>query len=435
MDIVTAKFGGSSLASAEQFKKVKKIVEADKRRRYVVPSAPGKVTSNDTKVTDLLYLCYDLARHNINFDDGFVLLKDKYREIVKGIDVDLDIEALFDKIYQALLKGESREFIASRGEYLNGIILAKYLGYEFVDAKDVIFFDEDSNFLEEKSYRALRDVKNNIEHAVIPGFYGSSSKGIKTFSRGGSDLTGSIVARGVGASLYENWTDVSGFLSCDPKIVDNPRNIEIITYKELRELSYGGAGVLHEEAIFPVVSAGIPIEIKNTNAPDAKGTLIVDNYDASLNKNIITGVSGKKDFTVINIEKVRLSQDKSFHRKLMSVLEVNNVFLEHMPSSIDSVSLIVNDLQLQGKMQTLLNEIQTFVSPDNITVHRGISLVTVVGRGMINHVGISAKIFTALAKEDVNILMIIQGSSELNIIIGVAEEDYEKSIKAIYEAF
>ena len=263
---------------------------------------------------------------------------------------------------------------------------------------------------------------------MIPGFYGSSSKGIKTFSRGGSDLTGSIVARGVGASLYENWTDVSGFLSCDPKIVDNPRNIEIITYKELRELSYGGAGVLHEEAIFPVVSAGIPIEIKNTNAPDAKGTLIVDNYDASLNKNIITGVSGKKDFTVINIEKVRLSQDKSFHRKLMSVLEVNNVFLEHMPSSIDSVSLIVNDLQLQGKMQT-------FVSPDNITVHRGISLVTVVGRGMINHVGISAKIFTALAKEDVNILMIIQGSSELNIIIGVAEEDYEKSIKAIYEAF
>ncbi len=435
MDLIVTKFGGSSLASSGQFKKVKAIVESDPRRRFVVDSAPGKVNSNDTKITDLLYLSYDLASHNINFLETLNMAKDKFIEIINGLELDLDINPYFEEIQNKMQEGTTRDYVASRGEYLNGIILSKYLGFDFIDAKDIILFNESGEFDEEKTYKAVGERCKEHENAVIPGFYGSMPNGdIKTFSRGGSDLTGSIVARGVDADLYENWTDVSGFLSADPRIVDNPSTIETITYRELRELSYGGASVLHEEAIFPVISAGIPIEIKNTNAPEEWGTMIVDSIVGERERSI-TGVAGRKHFSVINIEKIKLNSDKSFHRKLMSVLEVNNVFLEHMPSSIDSISLIVSESQLQGKTDTLIQEIKTFCTPDNIYVSSNIALVTVVGRGMKNHIGISKKVFSALADNDVNIQMIIQGSSELNIIVGVDEKDFEKAINAIYTEF
>ncbi|RVU55039.1 aspartate kinase [Anaerosphaera multitolerans] len=436
MKVIVSKFGGTSLANSNHFLKVRDIIKSnEEQRRYVVASAPGKSNSEDTKVTDLLYLSYDLAKHNITYSDTLEKVFDKYREIAKGCKLTIDLEKHFKQIKADFEDLKSKDYIASRGEYLNAIILAELLGYDFVDAKDLIFFDENGNFDEERSYKAISKMAKEHKAAVIPGFYGQTNKGdIKTFSRGGGDLTGAIIARGVKTDLYENWTDVSGFLSADPRIVDNPKEIKVITYKELRELSYAGASVLHEEAIIPVAVAGIPIEIKNTFNPDEQGTLILPDTDEAPNSEI-TGVTGKKHFSVINIEKVQMNSDKSFHRKLMSVLEVNGITLEHMPTSIDSISLIVADKYLTGIQETLISEIKTFCNPDKITIDSGISLITVVGRGMKNHVGVSAKLFKSLADANVNIQMIIQGSSELNIIVGVDEKDYEKSIKSIYDAF
>ena len=435
MSIIVSKFGGTSLANGRQFLRVKDIILSNEDRKYIVASAPGKSNSEDTKVTDLLYLSYDLAKHKITFIDTLEKVFDKYKDIIKNANLDLDLSEYFNQLKIDLESGKDRDFIASRGEYLNAYILANLIGYDFVDAKDLIFFDENGNFDEKKSYNAIENMKKNHKNAVIPGFYGSMLKGnIKTFSRGGGDLTGSIISRGVKTDLYENWTDISGFMSADPRIVKNPNKIEIITYKELRELSYAGASVLHEEAIIPVTVAGIPIEIKNTFKPEEKGTLIVeDTFEKGLSE--ITGVSGKKHFSVINIEKVQMNKDKSFHRKLMSVLEVNGIYLEHMPSSIDSLSLIVADKYLTGKIDTLETEIKTLVNPDKISIKSNIALITVVGRGMINSVGTSAKLFTALAAAGVNINMIVQGASELNIIVGVEEKDYEKAINSIYDAF
>lgn len=436
MEIIVAKFGGSSLANSNQFKKVKDIVMSNPNRKYIVPSAPGKEHSDDTKITDLLYLLFDLANHKIAFNDILELIEKRYIDICKGIDLDLDLTPYFQEITENLYKGTTRDYVASRGEYLNGVILSKYLDIPFIDPVNLIFFDEEGNFLSDYSYNKISEMKQKHERAVIPGFYGSLPDGsVKTFTRGGGDLTGSIIARGVTANIYENWTDVSGFLAADPKIVNNPRHIDYITYKELRELSYMGAGVLHDEAIFPVISEGIPIQIKNTNAPEDEGTLIVQSLKSDEHYRRITGIAGRKNFTVINIEKVQMNSDKSFHRKLMSVLEVNDIYLEHMPSSIDSISLIVADKYLHGKSEILINEIKTFCNPDSITLHSNIALIAVVGRGMINHVGASAKLFIALAENDVNIQMIIQGSSEMNIIVGIDNNDYEKGINAIYAAF
>lgn len=432
--IKVSKFGGSSLASGDRFLEVREILKSDLTRRYIVASAPGKVNSSDTKVTDLLYLAYDLSVNNINSDDILNKVLKKYQDIIEKVNVEIDLDSEFEE-FTKNMANESKDYIASRGEYLNAKILAKLLGYDFVDAKELIFFDKNGNIDEAKTYNAIAKMREEHEYAVIPGFYGVNINGkVKTFSRGGGDLTGSIIARGVEADLYENWTDVSGFLAVDPKIVQNPREVRELTYRELRELSYAGASVLHAEAILPVQSAGIPIQIKNTFVPEDEGTMIVP--DERTKSDIeITGVTGKKEFAVINIEKIKMNSDKGFHRKVMSVLEVNDVTLEHMPSSIDSLSLIVPSSQIIGKTDTIISELKTFCNPNKVSISYGIALITVVGRGMQDRVGTSAKIFSALATENINIKMIIQGSSELNIIVGILEQDYDKAIEAIYKSF
>lgn len=434
--MIVAKFGGSSLANARQFEKVKAIVSENPERAYIVCSAPGKEHPEDTKVTDLLYLLYDLASHKISTMELWETFEERFHRIVDSLHLSFDLNQELTTIREKLLHGASRDYLASRGEYLTAKLMAQYLGYDFVDAKEMIFFKEDGTLDEEKTYRAVNDLLSSHDHAVIPGFYGISPDGtIQTFSRGGGDLTGAIVARGLGASVYENWTDVNGFRSADPRLVPEARSIDTITYRELRELSYMGANVLHEEAIFPVISQGIPIVIRNTNDPDGSSTRIVGEAGPEDVGLPITGVAGKKNFCVITVEKVQMNRDLGFYRKVLSVLEANDVPLEHMPSSIDSLSLIVSEQATQGKLDKITSAIKTFVAPDRIHVEKDIALVAVVGRSMIHRVGASATLFSALAENDINIRMIIQGSSEMNIILGVTNKDYEKAIATIYRAF
>ncbi len=435
-EIVVAKFGGSSLANSEQFAKVKDIIKADKRRRYVIPSAPGKSHSQDHKVTDLLYMCYQLASHGINIDDVYSIISQRYVDICKELNLALDIEEILNRIKIKIQEGASVDFIASRGEYLNGLILSEYLEFEFVDSKDIVLFDNEGKLDLEETKKKIQTVLSDKAYAVIPGFYGANKEGdIVTFSRGGSDITGSIIASGVNCKLYENWTDVSGFYIADPRIVKNPRSIDTISYKELRELSYMGAPVLHQESISPIKDLGIPINIRNTNRPEDTGTMIVnDSYPIS-SEETITGIAGKKDFSVITIEKTSMNEEKGFLRKLISVFESNDISVEHIPSSIDSISVIVSNSEINSKLDKVIEEIRIYCSPDSIITYPDMSLVAVVGRGMRNTKGISAKIFTALAKEGVNIRMITQGSSELNIIVGIKNKDFNKAISAIYEAF
>ena len=429
------KFGGSSLASAQQFSKVKSIITADKHRRYVIPSAPGKRFSGDIKVTDMLYDCYDTAVSGSNFEEKLDKIHERYNEIIAGLHLDLSLDKEFDKIYEYFKNGAGVNYAASRGEYLNGIIMANYLGFEFIDAAEVIFFDENGEFDSEKTNNILSIRLEKTDCAVIPGFYGAMPNGtIKTFSRGGSDITGSIVARAVKADLYENWTDVSGFLVTDPHIVENPEPIEIITYRELRELAYMGASVLHDEAIFPVRREGIPINIKNTNDPSAPGTLIVEST-CKRPKYTITGIAGKKGFASVNLEKDRMNTEIGFGRRVLSVFEENGISFEHMPSGIDTMSVFVQQSDFEEKEQKILAGLHRNVDPDFLEIHSNIALIAVVGRGMKSTEGTAGKLFTALAKEDINIRMIDQGSSELNIIIGVNEKDFEKAIRAIYHAF
>ena len=429
------KFGGSSLASAQQFSKVKSIITADKHRRYVIPSAPGKRFSGDIKVTDMLYDCYDTAVSGSNFEEKLDKIHERYNEIIAGLHLDLSLDKEFDKIYEYFKNGAGVNYAASRGEYLNGIIMANYLGFEFIDAAEVIFFDENGEFDSEKTNNILSLRLEKADCAVIPGFYGAMPNGtIKTFSRGGSDITGSIVARAVKADLYENWTDVSGFLVTDPHIVENPEPIEIITYRELRELAYMGASVLHDEAIFPVRREGIPINIKNTNDPSAPGTLIVEST-CKRPKYTITGIAGKKGFASVNLEKDRMNTEIGFGRRVLSVFEENGISFEHMPSGIDTMSVFVQQSDFEEKEQKILAGLHRNVNPDFLEIHSNIALIAVVGRGMKSTEGTAGKLFTALAKEDINIRMIDQGSSELNIIIGVNEKDFEKAIRAIYHAF
>ncbi|MCI7225856.1 Aspartokinase I/homoserine dehydrogenase I [uncultured Clostridium sp.] len=429
------KFGGSSLASAEQFNKVKSIITADPHRRYVIPSAPGKRFSDDTKVTDMLYDCYDTAVNGKNFEEKLDKIHARYQEIIDGLHLNLSLDEEFEKIFEYFQNGAGVNYAASRGEYLNGIIMAHYLGFDFIDAAEVIFFDENGEFDSEKTNNILSMRLEKTEHAVIPGFYGAMPNGtIKTFSRGGSDITGSIVARAVKADLYENWTDVSGFLVTDPRIVENPEPIEIITYRELRELAYMGASVLHDEAIFPVRREGIPINIKNTNDPSAPGTLIVEST-CKKPKYTITGIAGKKGFASVNLEKDRMNTEIGFGRRVLSVFEENGLSFEHIPSGIDTMSVFVQQFDFEEKEQKILAGLHRNVDPDFLEIHSNIALIAVVGRGMKSTEGTAGKLFTALAKEDINIRMIDQGSSELNIIIGVNEKDFEKAIKAIYHAF
>lgn len=436
MSVVVCKFGGSSLSSAEQFKKVKEIVEANPDRRYVVPSAPGKRFKDDIKVTDLLNKCVGLREEPSKLESVFSIIRERYNEIKDTLGIDVNLDEHMNKVKKDILAGASRHYILSRGEYLNGVLLAAYLGFDFVDAAEVVYFYEDGKLDFESTTRAMGKLVKNLEHAVVPGFYGSFPDGsISTFSRGGSDVTGSLVTRGVNADLYENWTDVSGFMMADPRIVENVKIINKLSYAELRELSYMGATVLHEDSIFPVRDAGIPICVKNTNRPQDPGTLIVPYIDRPESGSVITGIAGKKGFVAINVEKDMMNIELGFVRRLLSVLEDNNISFEHLPTGIDTLSVIFSEDEIAGKMEDVINGIALKCHPDKIDVTRDIALIATVGHGMSSNVGVAATLFGGLAKEGVNIRMIDQGSSELNIIVGVAESDFEKAIKAIYEAF
>lgn len=429
------KFGGSSLASAEQFKKVGAIIKADKERKFVVPSAPGKRFSGDTKVTDMLYGCYDLAEAGQDFKKELQAIKDRYQEIIDGLAIKLSLDEEFKKIEKNFKEKAGTNYAASRGEYLNGIIMANYLGFIFIDAAEVIEFSEDGEFNAEVTNQKLKKRLEGVEAAVIPGFYGAYADGtVKTFSRGGSDITGSIVARAIKANVYENWTDVSGFLVADPRIIDKPEGIETITYRELRELAYMGASVLHEDAIFPVRSEGIPINIRNTNAPEDNGTWIVEST-CQKSKYVITGIAGKKGFCAVNIEKDMMNSEIGFGRKVLQAFEENGISFEHVPSGIDTMTVFVHQDEFMHKEQQVVSAIHRLAEPDSIDIEADFALIAVVGRGMKSTRGTAGRIFSALAHANVNVKMIDQGSSELNIIIGVANEDFDTAIKAIYDIF
>lgn len=433
--VKVVKFGGSSLASAEQFAKVGDIIRADKSRKYVVPSAPGKRNAKDTKVTDMLYACYALAEADEDFRVPLMKIKDRYDSIINGLNLKLSLEDEFKKIAEDFKAKAGSDYAASRGEYLNGIIMAKYLGYEFIDSATVIFFDENGEFDADKTDKVLSKKLSKCDKAVIPGFYGSNPDGsVRTFSRGGSDITGSIVAKACHASMYENWTDVSGCLVADPRIIKNPKPIKVVTYRELRELSYMGASVLHEEAVFPVRKAGIPINIRNTNAPEDDGTLIVESTCQKA-EYTITGIAGKKGFVAVNIDKDRMNSEVGFCRKALEAFEENGISIEHMPSGIDTMTVFVHQAEFEGKEQQVISSIRRLAHPDVIDLEADLGLIAVVGRGMKSTRGTAGRIFSALAHADINVRMIDQGSSELNIIIGVSNDDFDAAVKAIYDIF
>ena len=435
MGLKVLKFGGSSLADAEHFRQVAEIIKSDPDRKYVVASAPGKRNSTDKKVTDMLYHCYELAADEKDISEVFDAIKERYNQIIRDLELDLDLTEVFEKIRHSFLHNSGRDYIASRGEYLNAMILAKYLDFHFIDAKKCIFFSDDGNFNAERTNEVLRDYLSRYEYAVIPGFYGSMPNGtIKTFSRGGSDITGSIVARAASASIYENWTDVSGFLMADPRHIANPAVINTITYKELRELSYMGATVLHEDSIFPVRYSKIPINIRNTNKPEDKGTFIVPETD-EVPEYVITGVAGKVGFSTITIEKDMMNSELGFGRRVLQAIEENGVSYEHFPSGIDTMSVVISTKELRKKRADIMASICKSVNPENIFIEENLALIAIVGRGMVKAKGTAARIFTALANSGVNIRMIDQGSCELNIIVGIEEHDYTTALRAIYNEF
>ena len=436
MGIKVVKFGGSSLADAEQFRKVAAIVKANPDRRYVVASAPGKRFSSDTKVTDMLYHCYDMVRNHEDITEYYAQIAERYNSIIRDLGLNFDISGELEYIRNGILHHTGKDYVASRGEYLNSIILAKFLGFDFIDAESVISFKENGVYDEKKTDEEMKEELKKHRYAVIPGFYGVMPNGtIKTFSRGGSDITGAIVARAAEAELYENWTDVSGCLMADPRIVKDPLPIKTITYRELRELSYMGATVLHEDAIFPVHAAGIPINIRNTNEPDAPGTMIVastNEYDKDI---VITGIAGKKGFSVLTIEKAMMNAEIGFGRRVLDVLEDNDLAFEHLPSGVDTMSVVVSTSAMDGRLEKILASINKRVNPDSVVCEDGLALLAVVGRGMVKAKGTAARVFSAISNADVNIRMIDQGSSELNIIVGVEERDLEKALNAIYNEF
>ena len=426
------------MADAEAIKKVAEIIKADDKRKFVVVSAPGKRFKTDKKVTDILYACYDEIKKTGECKKNFSFIRERFIEIVEKLGIDFDIKKVLDETEAAICKEKSADFAASRGEYLSARVMAEYLQFPFLDAADIVAFDSQGNFNEAYSYDKINTFLKPLGSAVIPGFYGKNSFGkIKTFSRGGSDITGSIVAGGLDAELYENWTDVSGFMVCDPRIVENPKIIRYISYRELRELSYMGASVLHAEAIFPVMKKRISINIKNTFAPEDDGTLILPSEKMNQKSaNLITGIAGKKDFTVIFIEKSLMNAEIGFIRKVLSIVEHHGICVEHVPSGIDTLSIVIASEYLKnGVLNDIVNEIRESVSPDYVHVTENVSLVATVGHGMARKAGTASRIFSALAKNNINIVMIDQGSSELNIIVGVNNSDYENTIRSIYEEF
>lgn len=436
MGVKVAKFGGSSVADALQIGKIKNIIENDPDIHYVVVSAPGKRFSDDSKVTDLLYLCKAHIEHNLPYQQIFQVICDRFMAVEVNLGVNVGLKAAFEEIRKNLEAGASADYIASRGEHLNAMLIAAYLGFDFVDSSRIVRFDEKGRFMEELTNKEIAEKLKHHERAVIPGFYGAKVDGtIKTFSRGGSDITGALVARAVGADVYENWTDVSGFLMADPRIVKDPKPISTVSYKELRELSYMGASVLHEDAIYPARIANIPINIRNTNEPENPGTMITSEPAKLEEGQIIAGIAGSKDFTVITMYKALLSSERGFIRKMSGVLEDFDIPIEHIPSGVDTLSVVISNKQLGGKLEDILDEFERQLKPDHMEVSDDIALIATVGAGMSLRTGVSAKLFTALAEKKVNIRMIDQGSSEMNIIVGVENKDFEKAIRAIYGAF
>ena len=434
-NLVVAKFGGTSLADASQIKKVAEIIKADPSRKFVVVSAPGKRTSTDAKITDMLY---SMHRHHADgrndvYTDTLNRIAGRYSDIISGLGVNFALDAELQAIHTALESGATPDYAASRGEYLNAKIIAEFLGWPFVDASELIRFREDGTFDGSATYRKAGDRLRELGRAVIPGFYGSMPDGgIKTFSRGGSDITGSIIACSVDAELYENWTDVSGMLCADPRIVNNPRVIDFITYTELRELSYMGASVLHEDAVFPVRKAGIPINIRNTNRPEDSGTLITASLPKGTVRSTVTGIAGRKGFCSIRVEKSQMNGETGFGAKLLQIFSDNGIPFEHCPTGIDTISVIVNSALFDARKEDVLREIKNKLEPDYITIEKNLAAIAVVGQGMVSAKGTAAKIFTALAGAGINIRMIDQGSDELNIIVGVDDSDYETAINALY---
>ncbi len=433
--VITVKFGGTSLADASQIKKAADIIKSNPERRYAVASAPGKRSKDDIKVTDLLYSCYSEFAKGDEYSGTLAKIRERYAAIITELGINFDIGAEIEAIERELRRYPPSDYLASRGEYLNSKIIAEYLGWPFVDAAEVIFFTENGIFDGEKTYSILGERLKALPNAVIPGFYGSMPDGsIKTFSRGGSDITGSIVARSVNADLYENWTDVSGMLSADPRIVDSPKVIEHITYTELRELSYMGASVLHEDAVFPVRKAGIPVNIRNTNRPDDTGTLIAATLPEGIKRSPVTGIAGRKGFTSIRVEKSQMNGETGFGARLLYIFARNGLPFEHCPTGIDTISVVVNSSLFDGKRDEILREIKNELMPDFITIEKNLAMIAVVGEGMVRVKGIAARVFGALAGAGINVRMIDQGSDELNIIIGVDEADYEAAVKALYSA-
>ena len=436
MGKIVTKFGGSSLSDANQFYKVKQILEMDERRVFVVPSAPGKRFPEDKKITDLLYQTHALMSEGKDTTETFSEIRKRYIDISNDLAVKLPITQYLDVVFNDIQNGASADYCASRGEYLNGLILADFLSFEFVDPKECIFFKEDGSFDSEKTNEVLAQRLNNVTNAVVPGFYGSMPDGsIRTFSRGGSDITGAIVARAINAEVYENWTDVSGFLMADPRIVNNAKVMQFLSYRELRELSYMGATVLHEESVFPVQRAGIPTNIRNTNAPLDKGTFIGRNFNDVKNPYTITGVAGKCGFSVLSIEKSMMNAERGFGRKVLQAIEEVGLPFEHLPTGIDTLCVVLSTEELAPVREKVVSRIMDLASPDTLTIHDEMGIIATVGRGMVHNPGTAAKLFTALSRENVNVRMIDQGSSELSILVGVNEEDFERAISAIYHEF
>lgn len=437
MALKVCKFGGTSMADGNVMKAVKKIIEADPARRFVVVSAPGKRFSGDIKVTDLLYSCYDEIQSKGTCKEAFKAVRARFESIAKELNMDIDINAALDETERRMDEENSKDFCASRGEYLSAKVMAQVLGAKFIDSEDVVFFNEYGVMDDKKTYKAIAEAVADCDKAVFPGFYGKDIDGkIKTFSRGGSDITGAIVARAVNASEYENWTDVSGFLACDPRIVQNPKRISTLSYKELRELSYMGANVLHTESVFPVRKANIPIIIKNTFRPEDEGTRILPVSQYIPDGNIVTGIAGKKNFTVILIEKNHMNNEVGFIRKVLSLLEREGINIEHIPSGIDTMSVVVESSEIQGyKLEQVIEGIKNEAEPDVIRVMENVALIATVGHGMSSSIGTSARLFKAMAEANINAKLIDQGSSELNIIVGVKNEDCERCISAIYHEF
>ncbi|MDD3411289.1 MAG: aspartate kinase [Eubacteriales bacterium] len=436
MGKIVAKFGGSSLSDAGQFLKVRDILLLDSRRAYVIPSAPGRRFDGDEKVTDLLYRTWRLHHAGEDYRRAFDQIRQRFLGIARDLNLQVDVESALNEIARNVENGASEDYCASRGEYLNGLLLADFLHFQFLDPKDFIFFNADGTFDSERTQSTLAAVLEHEPNAVIPGFYGVKPDGqIHTFSRGGSDITGAIVARAAYADVYENWTDVNGFLMADPRVVKDAKPIQNITYRELRELSYMGATVLHEDSVFPVHRAGIPTNIRNTNHPEHQGTMITHNSTEEKNPFVITGIAGRVGFSVVSVEKAMMNSEIGFGRRVLQAMEEAGLSFEHLPTGIDTMCVVLATSELEPVKERVIARIMELTSPDTLTIHDNMGLIATVGRGMVHNPGTAARLFSALSKAKVNVRMIDQGSSELSILVGVDDVDFEKAIRAIYEEF